>query len=112
MDRVADQTSLTESSLTESSLTESSLTGSSLTGSESPQDEAAGAVPSGTVDSLPPGADGSLPPGTGPEVPPALGTSETMTPVLGVHTPDVGEGGRDFDTAATPLPGRTDHGRT
>jgi hypothetical protein len=52
-----------------------------------------------------------VPPGTAPEVQPALGTSETMAPATGVHTPDVGEGGAEFDTAATPLPGRTDYAR-
>ena len=52
-----------------------------------------------------------VPPGTAPDVPPALGTSETMAPAIGVHTPDVGDGGRDLDTAATPLPGRTDYNR-
>jgi hypothetical protein len=52
-----------------------------------------------------------VPADTAPEVPPMLGTSETMAPVDGVHTPAVGPGGEDFDTDATPLPGRTDHSR-
>lgn len=52
-----------------------------------------------------------VPPGTAPGVPPALGTSETMAPAIGVYQPDVGDGGRDLDTSATPLPGRIDHNR-
>ncbi|MFG1923678.1 hypothetical protein [Cryptosporangium sp. NPDC048952] len=59
----------------------------------------------------PPSGEGGVPDDTAPEVAPALGTSESMAPVEGVHTPDVGAGGREFDTAATPLPGRTDHSR-
>ncbi|SHM32933.1 hypothetical protein [Cryptosporangium aurantiacum] len=54
---------------------------------------------------------GGVPHGTAPEVTTAPGTSETMLPVDGVHTPDVGPGGQEFDTDATPLPGRTDHAR-
>ncbi|WP_035857113.1 hypothetical protein [Cryptosporangium arvum] len=59
----------------------------------------------------PPSGEGGVPPGTAPEVEPALGTSESMAPVDGVHTPDVGAGGQEFDTSATPLPGRADHSR-
>ena len=44
---------------------------------------------------------------TVPDVPPAQGTSEAMRPVQGVHTPDVGPGGDDVDTARRPMPGRT-----
>ena len=54
---------------------------------------------------------GGVPAGTAPEVTTAPGTSESMLPVDGVHTPDVGPGARDFDSDATPLPGRTDHAR-
>jgi hypothetical protein len=54
---------------------------------------------------------GGVPAGTAPGVAPAPGTSEAMRPVDGIHTPDVGPGGEQFDTAATPIPGRTDHSR-
>lgn len=59
----------------------------------------------------PPRGEPGLPAGTAPDVAPALGTSESMRPVDGVHTPDIGPGGEQFDTEATPLPGRTDHAR-
>jgi hypothetical protein len=49
------------------------------------------------------GKAGGVPADTAPEVPAALGTSESMAPVDGVHTPDVGPGGEQFDTAARPL---------
>jgi hypothetical protein len=41
-----------------------------------------------------------------PDVPPAHGTSEELPAVAGVHTPDVGPGGEQFDTAEHPSPGR------
>ncbi len=37
----------------------------------------------------------------------APGTSEGMAPVQGVHTPDAGPGGAQFDTDQPPVPGRT-----
>lgn len=46
-----------------------------------------------------------------PEAPAADGTSEAVEPVQGVHTPDVGPGGEQFDTGSTPLPGRTQGSR-
>ena len=49
---------------------------------------------------------GGIPPGTGPQVPAPLGTSEDRPPETGVHTPDVGEGGDDMDTASPPLASR------
>lgn len=54
---------------------------------------------------------GGVPPGTAPEVPAAEGTSEDTAPTVGEHTPDVRPGGADFDTAAQPLPGRSDSAR-
>jgi hypothetical protein len=50
---------------------------------------------------------GGVPEGTAPEVPSALWSSEAMQPVDGVHTPDVGPSGEDFDTDARPLPNRS-----
>jgi len=47
---------------------------------------------------------GGVPAGTAPEAPAALGTSESLAPVSGVHTPDAGPSGDDFDTDARPLP--------
>lgn len=49
---------------------------------------------------------GGIPPGTGPEVVAPLGTSEEASPADGVHTPDVGPGGEDLDTASPPLASR------
>lgn len=46
-----------------------------------------------------------------PDAPPATGTSEAAEPVQGVHTPDVGPGGEQVDTATTPVPGRTQGSR-
>ncbi len=37
----------------------------------------------------------------------APGTSESMVPVQGVHTPDAGPGGAQFDTDQPGVPGRT-----
>ncbi|TQS44314.1 hypothetical protein [Cryptosporangium phraense] len=54
---------------------------------------------------------GGVPPGTAPEVEAALGTSESLKPVDGVHTPDIGPGGEDIDTAEWPLAGRPDAAR-
>lgn len=113
MDRSVDQSSSTETSSTEPGASLDEADGPVATGTAHPvPSRAVDPVPPGTAESVPPDAIDSVPLGTAPEVLPALGTSETMKPVMGVHTPDVGEGGRDFDTAATPLPGRTDHGRT
>lgn len=41
----------------------------------------------------------------------APGTSEALPPVEGVHVPDTGPGGADFDTDQSPLPGRTTDSR-
>jgi hypothetical protein len=49
---------------------------------------------------------GGIPPGTGPEAPAAPGTAEESGSDLGVHTPDVGPGGRDLDTDEDPLASR------
>jgi hypothetical protein len=49
---------------------------------------------------------GGIPPGTGPEVPAAPGTAEAAEPDLGVHSPDAGPGGADFDTDEDPLASR------
>lgn len=46
-----------------------------------------------------------------PDVPSAPGTSAAAAPVEGVHTPAVGPGGRDVDTADRPVPGRTAQSR-
>jgi hypothetical protein len=54
---------------------------------------------------------GGVPRGTAPEVTTAPGTSESMRPVDGVHTPDVGPGGRDIDTASPPLTQRSETAR-
>jgi len=51
-------------------------------------------------------APGMVPGGTAPAVQASFGTSETMQPVQGVHTPEVGPGGEDIDTAAHVTPGR------
>ena len=57
------------------------------------------------------GKAGGVPAGTAPDVPAALGTSESMAPVDGVHTPDVGPGGEQFDTASRPLTQRPEAAR-
>ncbi|MFI5957232.1 hypothetical protein [Cryptosporangium sp. NPDC051539] len=59
----------------------------------------------------PAGGAGGVPPGTAPEVAAALGTSESLEPVDGVHTPDVGPGGEQFDTASRPLTQRPEAAR-
>jgi hypothetical protein len=51
-------------------------------------------------------AAGGIQPGSGPEVPAPEGTSEDKPADEGIHTPDVGPGGDDFDTASPPLAGR------
>ncbi len=40
-----------------------------------------------------------VPDGTATDKTPALGTSEELEPVQGVHTPGIGPGGADMDTA-------------
>ncbi|GAA0279377.1 hypothetical protein [Cryptosporangium japonicum] len=59
----------------------------------------------------PASGEGGVPAGTAPEVEPALGTSESMAPVDGVHTPDVGPGGEQFDTDSPPLTQRPEAAR-
>ena len=54
---------------------------------------------------------GGIPPGTGPEVPAPEGTSEDEPADQGIHAPDVGPGGADFDTSSPPLAGRPDSAR-
>jgi len=54
---------------------------------------------------------GGVPAGTAPEVATALGTSESLPPVDGVHTPDVGPGGEQLDTASRPLTQRPEAAR-
>ncbi len=41
----------------------------------------------------------------------APGTSEGLKPVEGIHTPDVGPGGEQFDTDQPGIPGRTTDSR-
>jgi len=76
----------------------------------SPADDETPAADSNTLDAT--GASGGVPPaGTDPDraqagapdntvtdLTPALGTSETMEPIQGVHTPDVGSSGEQIDT--------------
>ncbi len=45
--------------------------------------------------------------GTSTAVTPAAGTSEAMAPAEGIHQPDVGPGGEQFDTDERPAPNRT-----
>jgi hypothetical protein len=56
-------------------------------------------------------AAGGIPPGTGPDVPAPEGTSEDKPADEDIHTPDVGPGGDDFDTASPPLTSRPDTAR-
>ncbi len=48
-----------------------------------------------------------VPDGTVTDETPALGTSEVLSPVQGVHTPDVGPGGEQFDTEEPGAANRT-----
>jgi hypothetical protein len=54
---------------------------------------------------------GGVPAGTAPEGGAAPGSSEELPPTQGVHRPDAGPGGDDLDTAARPLPNRSDADR-
>lgn len=74
---------------------------------DEPDDPTAGAGGHAATDRPQVGA----PEGTLPDAPAAEGTSEAAEPVQGVHTPDVGPGGEQVDTAATPVPGRTEGSR-
>jgi hypothetical protein len=56
-------------------------------------------------------AAGGIPPGTGPDVAAPYGTSEDKPADEGIHTPDVGPGGDDLDTASPPLAGRSEGAR-
>ncbi len=47
-----------------------------------------------------------LPEGSGMDVPPMPGTSADAPEVQGIHTPDVGDGGRDIDEGERPLASR------
>ncbi|GAA3391107.1 hypothetical protein [Cryptosporangium minutisporangium] len=83
-----------------------------------PEEARTGYADAPTPEDYPVGSDpdlaekaGGVPAGTAPEVTTAPGTSESMRPVEGVHTPDVGPGGRDIDTASRPLTQRPEAAR-
>lgn len=78
--------------------------------SGSDQPDAAGG-PAEVGDTTATAAQAGVPERTVTDVTPAPGTSEAMAPVEGVHTPDAGPGGEQFDTAAPAVPNRTTDSR-
>ncbi|MDQ6876054.1 MAG: hypothetical protein M3042_13465 [Actinomycetota bacterium] len=74
------------------------------------QPDAAG-VPAQSPDSSATDPQAGVPERSVTDVTPAPGTSEEMAPIEGVHTPEVGPGGEQFDTAEPAVPNRTTDSR-